>query len=267
MAGGAPLAMGPDRVDRPDVAATAEPILGSDKLGHDGQFSDISFRLAPGEILGLAGLVGSGRSELARTLCGLTPPQHGRVLVDGRPVRIASVSQGRALGIVMLPEDRKRQGLIPQLSVKQNISLSSIERLCGYAGHVRRRAEAALARRYGDLLSIRCSSLEQAISELSGGNQQKVLLARALACEPRVLILDEPTRGVDVAAKADIHGWVRKLAAEGVAIVLISSELEEVAALATRIIVMREGRMVRELPGGDVTAQELVAMAATERDM
>ncbi len=264
MAGAAQEALEPcQRGQAAAVQSGTPPLLEVRGLRREGEFENVDFRLWPGEILGLAGLVGSGRSEVARALAGLAPAGGGRLLVDGAPVRVRAVAAARAAGIVMLPEDRKLQGLIPQLSVRQNLSLSVLERLCGFGGRLRRQAETALAQKYGSLLSIRCSSVEQTVSELSGGNQQKVLLGRALACEPRVLVLDEPTRGVDVGAKADIHRWVRALAARGVGVILISSELEEVAALADRVVVMREGRSVGELAGPHTTPQELLALAAT----
>ncbi len=264
MAGAARERLEPsEAVQAPAGQPGAPPLLEVRGLRREGEFENVDFSLWPGEILGLAGLVGSGRSEVARALAGLAPATDGRLLVEGAPVLMRTVAAARAAGIVMLPEDRKLQGLIPQLSVRQNLSLSVLERLCGFGGRVRPQAESALAERYRGLLSIRCSSVEQTISELSGGNQQKVLLGRALACEPKVLVLDEPTRGVDVGAKADIHRWVRSLAARGVGVILISSELEEVAALADRIVVMREGRSVCELAGPDTTEQDLVALAAT----
>ncbi len=245
------------------TAPRAEPpVLEVRGLTRRGAFYDVSFSVAAGEILGIAGLVGAGRSELARALCGIDPVDRGEIRLRGRIVKPRNAFEASALGLSLLPEDRKVQGLVPQLTMRENISVSVVHRLSRWLGLVDRRREAALAEGYRGRLSIHSYSVEQLVSELSGGNQQKVLLARTLAQEPAVLVLDEPTRGVDVAAKADIHALIRELARRGLAVLLISSELGEVALLAHRILVMREGRVVRELPGEEATEELLLAYAA-----
>jgi len=238
------------------------PLLEVRGLGVAGQFEGVSFTLSAGEVLGIAGLVGAGRSELAHAIAGLNPPTAGDVLVAGNPVTIRNAGEALGHGIVLVPEDRRAQGLIGQMTVRENISLSILRGLSGAGGQVRRAEESRLAEGFRQRLSVRCRDVEQPVRELSGGNQQKVLLARALACRPRILILDEPTRGVDVGAKADIHRWVRSLAAEGMGVVLISSELEEVIRLSDRILVLREGRAVTETVAAGVTEEELLALAA-----
>jgi ABC-type sugar transport system ATPase subunit len=226
-------------------------------------FADVSFAVRSGEVVGLAGLVGAGRSELVRAIAGLEPPRSGQVRLADHPVRFLSAAQAIAQGVVLLPEDRHTQGLVPLLGVRANISLSILAKLAGALGLLNVRRERAVARHYLDRLRIQCADLDQPVRELSGGNQQKVLVARSLACEPRVILLDEPTRGVDVAAKADIHRWIRELAQAGLAVVLISSELQEVAALSHRVLVLRQGRVVAEVAGEQTDEQELLRLAAS----
>lgn len=238
------------------------PLLDVDGLATRGKFGPLSFRLWHGEILGIAGLVGAGRSELAHGIAGVVPPTSGTTMLNGRFVVARNAAHGQRNGIVLLPEDRKAQGLIGQLTVRENISLSTTPRLSGALARISSRRERDLAHRYRELLSIQCSGIDQPVRELSGGNQQKVLLARALACEPQVLVLDEPTRGVDVRAKADMHHWVRDLAGRGMGVILISSELEEVVALSDRILVMREGRLVHEVSGAEATPRGILTHAA-----
>lgn len=264
MVGGALSPEVPAAQPVPAVVASAAPLLEVHDLGVEGQFSGVSFELYAGEVLGIAGLVGAGRSELAQALSGLNPPTAGEVFLQGTPLALRSAGEALERGIVLVPEDRRTQGLIPQMSVRENISLSILSALCGPAGQVRRAEELQLAESFQQRLSLRCRDVEQPVRELSGGNQQKVLLARALACRPRILILDEPTRGVDVGAKADIHRWIRDLAAEGMGVLLISSELEEVIALSDRILVLREGRVVTQMPTAGVTEEQLLALAARE---
>ncbi len=237
------------------------PILEVRSLTRSPAFYDISFSVRPGEVLGIAGLVGSGRSELLRAVAGIDTPDSGQVIYAGRPVRWKSPAHAIASGVVLLPEDRHLQGLVLQMAIAANISLPILYRLVRLFWLMvgaERSIAAAMIQRFG----IVCRDADQPVAELSGGNQQKVLVARTVACRPRVVLLDEPTRGVDVAAKADIHRWIRELAREGVAVVLVSSELQEVAALADRIVVLRDGRMVGEVPGPEATEESLLAMAA-----
>lgn len=224
---------------------------------------DISFSVRGGEVVGLAGLVGAGRSEVLRAIAGLDRAASGEVLVEGRPGVFRSAAEGIARGLALLPEDRQAQGLLPQLGVRANISISILQRLLRALGLLDITRERSLARDYVARFRVQCASADQPVRELSGGNQQKVMVARTLACEPRVVLLDEPTRGVDVAAKADLHRWVREFARQGMAVVLVSSELQEVAALAHRILVIREGRIVAEVPGEGATERSLLALAAT----
>ena len=212
-------------------------------LSHKAKVKDVSFEVRKGEILGIAGLVGSGRTELALTLFGITPATSGEIVLDGAPVTIDSPRRARDLGIAYVPEDRGLQGLIRSLSVRENVSLPILGRLSrGPFVDVGR--EAARAREAIQQFGIRARGTEQIVRQLSGGNQQKVVLAKWLGTEPRVLIMDEPTRGIDVGAKAEVHALMGKLAEQGLAIVMISSELPEVLGMSDRILVMNQGRVV-----------------------
>jgi ABC-type sugar transport system ATPase subunit len=233
-------------------------------LSSPGRFSDVSLRVGAGEIVGLAGLVGAGRSDVARALFGLDPAARGRVLVDGQPLQPGSPRRAMAAGLALMPEDRKRQGLVLAQGARWNWSLPVLARLCRLGlidrGAERRQAAAALER-----VDLRAASLEQPVALLSGGNQQKVLLGKWLGTGARVLLVDEPTRGVDVGAKAAIHALLREQAAGGAAILLVSSDLPELLALSTRLVVMRGGRVVGEMARGEATAERLLrAMAGVE---
>jgi ABC-type sugar transport system ATPase subunit len=230
-------------------------------LSSPGRFHDVSFSLRAGEIVGLAGLVGSGRSELAQALFGLDPRATGRVVLGGEPLSLGDPRRALARGLGYVPEDRKKQGLVLGLSVLENTTLPILKRLARLT-FVDHAAERALAREQGDRLRIKAPSLDAVVAGLSGGNQQKVVLAKWLAARCRVLLLDEPTRGVDVGAKAEIHGLVDALAAEGNAVLLISSELPEILRLSTRVLVLREGRLVGELPRAEVTQEGLLRLMA-----
>ena len=220
---------------------------------------DISLTIRRGEILGLAGLVGSGRTEFARTLFGLTPASSGEIRIDGNPVAIRSVGDAVAHRLAYVPEDRKAHGVIEDLAVGENITLATLRRLGG--SWLDAAAEETLAAGLARRLGIKTPSLFVPTRTLSGGNQQKVALARWLATEPRVLILDEPTQGIDVGAKAEIHRLMGELARQGFAILLISSELAELLALADRIAVMRGGRLAGILPGGEATRERVLHLA------
>src|SRR5262249_26203599 len=222
-------------------------ILRVEGLSGPPEVEDVSFTLRKGEILGLAGLIGAGRTETARLLIGAAHRTRGRVLLDGKEVRIASPRDAVAHGIAYVPEDRKVQALILGMTVRENLTLAihrAVRRLWWFLS---RNKEAAVVDAYVAALRIKIASREQIVNELSGGNQQKVVPAKCLAIEPRILILDEPTRGIDVAAKAEVHRTITELAAKGVSIVLISSELPEVLALSDRIVVMDGGRVRRVL--------------------
>jgi len=231
-------------------APPGEELLRVTGLSSPGKFHDVSFSVRAGEVLGLAGLVGAGRSEVAHALFGLDPRATGAIALSGRPVRPRSPREAMALGIGLVPEDRKRQGLVLPMSAQDNTTLPVLARLASLRVFRRLPAERQLAREYFERLRVRASSPEAVTAGLSGGNQQKLVLAKWLAARCRVLILDEPTRGVDVGAKAEIHALVDELAAKGHAVVLISSELPEVLNLSTRLLVLRDGRIAGELPRG-----------------
>jgi rhamnose transport system ATP-binding protein len=225
-----------------------------------GVFAGVSFAVRRGEILGLAGLVGAGRSEIARSLFGIDPHDAGEVLIAGRPYRPRSPRAALRRGLAYLPEDRLGQGLVQTMSVAANCSMAVLPRLTP-GGFLRPRIERRLARRFIERLRIRAFSPAQEVHTLSGGNQQKVVLSKWLAAEPRVLVLDEPTRGVDVGAKADVHRTISSLAAQGLAIVLISSELPEVLGMSDRIVVLREGRVAATLEGAEATSERVMEAA------
>lgn len=220
--------------------------------------SDVSFEVRSGEVFGLAGLVGAGRTDLARILFGLLPAQIGEIRLRGRPIRPRSPAEAIALGIGYVPEDRRRHGVVLDMPVGQNLSLAVMPRL--FPGSwLRPRAERRLAEGFIRDLSIKCAGPEAPAGSLSGGNQQKVALGRWLATLPRVLILDEPTQGVDVGAKSEIHRIVRRLAGEGIAVILISSDLPEILGMSDRIGVMCAGKLAAVLPG---KSEATVVMAA-----
>jgi ABC-type sugar transport system ATPase subunit len=225
------------------------------------QVTDVSFSVGKGEIVALAGLVGSGRSEVAKALFGLNRIAAGKIEVDNVAVQIRSPRDAIRLGIAFIPEDRKSEGLISIQSLMHNISLPGL-RLLSRLGFVRGGAERELARESTRQLSIKSSSEDADVSTLSGGNQQKVVLAKWLWLRPSVLLLDEPTRGIDVAAKEEIHTLIRELADAGVSVLLISSELPEVLALADRLYVMRDGTIVGELDRAQATQESIMRLAA-----
>jgi len=229
-------------------------------LTRDGEFEDVDLTLRRGEILGLAGLVGAGRSELAQSIFGIRHTDSGGIFVDGEEVKIHSPQTAMERGIFYVPEERRSQGLILPFSIKNNITLSILDRI-SRLGFVPR-SERGIADKFMGELSIRGAQLSDPVSRLSGGNQQKVVVAKSLAREPNVLLLDEPTRGVDVGAKSEIYRLMDDLAKDGKAILLISSELEEVLSMADRVMVMREGRISGEFSRSEAT-QESVMTAAT----
>lgn len=229
-------------------------------LGRSGAFHEVSFTLRRGEILGLAGLMGAGRTAVAAAIFGLTPATTGTISLHGRPVRIQSPADALACGIAMVTEDRKKYGLVPNMSVKENVTLSRLVRY-GWSPFINRRSEAAEAREQIGKFDVRTSGCDQPVKHLSGGNQQKIVLARALLTDPEVLILDEPTRGIDVGAKSEIYSMITALARQGKAILLVSSEMNEILALSDRILVMREGAVVGELLPRQTTPEEILRQA------
>ncbi|MBS1857378.1 MAG: sugar ABC transporter ATP-binding protein [Acidobacteria bacterium] len=241
-------------------AQTGEVALEVRKLTREAKFRDITFTLRAGEILGLAGLIGAGRTEIASAIFGLDPAGSGDIVVRGRSVRIGSPADALAQGIAMVTEDRKRYGFVGDMGVRENVTLSSLRRYSA-GGFVRRGAEDAAADEQIRALSIRAAGREQQVKYLSGGNQQKVVLARALLSDPAILILDEPTRGVDVGAKAEIYGLIARLARQGKAILLVSSEMNEILALSDRILVIREGAIAAEVTPSRTTPEEILSYA------
>jgi ABC-type sugar transport system ATPase subunit len=243
------------------AAAPGEELLSVAGLSSPGKFDGISFSLHAGEVLGLAGLVGAGRSEIAKALFGLDPGATGSVRVRGTPVSIHSARDAMRLGIGLVPEDRKGEGLILSMTALENVTLPLLESLSTNSW-IRSRDERAVAKKYFDRLRVRVADPDGPAAGLSGGNQQKLVLARWIAAGSRVLMLDEPTRGVDVGAKAELHEWIDQLASEGHAILLISSELPELLHLSTRIIVLRHGRMAGEVARAGATQEGLLRMMA-----
>jgi ABC-type sugar transport system ATPase subunit len=230
-------------------------------LSSPARFHDVSFAVKAGEVVGMAGLVGAGRSEIAQSLFGLDPLSTGRIFVRGTPARIRTPRDAMRLGIGLVPEDRKHQGLVLSMSARSNATLAVLDTV-SRAGFIRDRSERELARESLDALHVRTPSLDTVAAALSGGNQQKIVLARWLAARCEILILDEPTRGIDVGAKAQIHALVAGLAARGAAILLISSELPEILHLSSRILVLRRGRLVGELPRAGANQDVLLRMMA-----
>jgi ABC-type sugar transport system ATPase subunit len=230
-------------------------------LARRGVFRDVSFAIRAGEIVGLYGMVGAGRTNVAEALYGLAPADAGVIRVDGRAIEVSSPSRALAAGIAMAPEDRHAQGLVPMMSVGENVSLSALSSV-SRAGFVVRSAERNIVGRLLKQLLVRAASPAQEASSLSGGNQQKVVIGRSLAPAPRILLLDEPTRGIDVVAKAEVHASIDRLAQAGLAVLLISSELPEILGMSDRILVMRDGALVGELPRAAATEERLVALAA-----
>ncbi|MFF3598120.1 sugar ABC transporter ATP-binding protein [Kitasatospora indigofera] len=233
------------------AGAAAPELLRVEGLGRAGEFADVSFGLRAGEIVGLAGLVGSGRSEVLETVYGARRATSGRVLVDGRPLRAGSVPAAVRAGLGLAPEERKAQALFALESVTRNVSVASLGRF-SRAGWLDRRRERAEARIRTRELSLRPDDPDRPVRTLSGGNQQKAVLARWLLHGCRVLLLDEPTRGVDVGARAEIYAVIRRLADSGIAVLLVSSEVPEVLGLADRVLVLREGRVVHRADAADL---------------
>ena len=222
---------------------------------------DVSFSVRGGEVLGIAGLMGAGRTELLMTLFGQAPGSwRGAVRVAGRDVRIRTPADAIRAGLALVPEDRKRHALTLIFSVLHNLTMASLERFCRL-GVMDARRELASARRMAEVLDIRMPSLQAAVETLSGGNQQKVVLGKWLLREPKVLLLDEPTRGIDVGAKAEIHRLIGQLTGRGLAVVMASSELPEILGAADRVLVLREGRVTGCLPRGEATAERIMAGA------
>ncbi|WP_415921651.1 sugar ABC transporter ATP-binding protein [Tateyamaria sp. SN6-1] len=238
-----------------------DTVLNVKDYAHPTEFDGISFALRKGEILGFYGLVGAGRSEFMQALFGITRPSAGTVDINGTRVEIKSPADAIGNGIVYVPEDRGKQGAILDLPIFQNVTLPSLGRLSGN-GFLKLAQEFQLTREYCERLDLRAASLDTHVGNLSGGNQQKVVIAKWLATRPRIIILDEPTKGVDIGSKAAVHSFMAELAAQGLAVIMVSSEIPEVLGMSDRVIVMREGRIAGELAGDALQPETLVRLAA-----
>lgn len=243
------------------TASIGEVLLEVRGLSRVGEFRDVSFQVRSGEILGFAGLVGAGRTEIARVLFGIAQPSSGEIRLGGRPIRFGAPSNALRAGIAYVPEDRHQNGLVLDFSITDNVSLPILPRLFPRL-FLRPSREQRLAKDYAGRLRIRTRGVDELVEALSGGNQQKVVIAKWLAATPRVLILDEPTRGIDIGAKVEVHRIISDLAASGLAIILISSELPEVIAMSDRIIVLHEGLVSAEISRADAS-EERIMFAAT----
>ncbi|MBA2691994.1 MAG: sugar ABC transporter ATP-binding protein [Rubrobacter sp.] len=239
---------------------TGDIALETRGLTREGEFEDVDLTVRRGEVVGLAGLIGAGRTELAQTLFGLHKADAGEIRIDGEAVKSLSPQKAMEKGIFYVPEERKSQGLISPFPISANITLSILDRICRM-GFVKRGRERETAERFAASLSIRGAGMDDPVSRLSGGNQQKVVLAKSLAREPSVLLLDEPTRGVDVGAKSEIYRLIDDLAGEGKAVLLISSELEEILSMSDRIVVMREGKVSGEFERSEADQEKIMAAA------
>jgi rhamnose transport system ATP-binding protein len=260
--------VGRDLAERPPAAAGAtagEPMLIVERLTREGVFTDISFTVRSGEIVALAGLVGSGRSEVARAVFGIDRYDAGNITVNGHKLKKASPTSAMAAGIGFVPEDRRQQGLVMDMSVQQNVALASLHNL-ERGGLIRAKAERAMAADWAARLKIKYGRLTDPVSMLSGGNQQKVVLAKWLGRKPSVLIVDEPTRGIDVGTKAEVHHLLTDLARGGVAVLMISSELPEVLGVADRVLVMREGGIAAEFTHASASEEAIMSAAMGQHE-
>lgn len=238
-----------------------EPVLHVDNLNRVGEFENISFTLNQGEILGVSGLVGAGRTELARCLYGISKPDSGHIYVNGQECIIHKPLDAVNQGICLVPEDRKLQGLVLKMSVQHNVSLATLSRLKKLLGLIDSKKETDAVNGAVSKLQIKTPSIKQLVGNLSGGNQQKVVLAKEVLANPKVLILDEPTRGVDVGAKAEIHRLIGAFVQKGGAVLMISSELPEILGMSDRILVMSKGRIVQEFGADEATQEKILSCA------
>jgi ribose transport system ATP-binding protein len=242
------------------AAKLGEVALEVRNLARGRDFREINFTVRQGEIVGMAGLIGAGRTEVAEAIFGAAPPEHGRILIEGEEVRLHSPQQAIRHGLALITEDRKRTGLALNLSIAQNVTLADLTALIR-AGRLDLKKEERVARDFVDRLRIRTSSITQRVGRLSGGNQQKVVLAKWLFRQARIFIFDEPTRGVDVGAKSEIYRLMNRLAESGAAILMISSELTEILGMTDRVLVMRAGRLAKELTTAETTQEEIMHYA------
>jgi rhamnose transport system ATP-binding protein len=237
------------------------PVLTVSGLSHPTEFDDIGFELRKGEILGFYGLVGAGRSEVMQAIAGITRTSRGKIALEGETIAPRSAADAIDGGIVYVPEERGKQGVVIGLPIFQNVSLPSLKRT-SKSGLLRLAEEFSLARAYTERLDLRASSLSQDVGTLSGGNQQKVVIAKWLATMPKVIILDEPTKGIDIGSKAAVHGFMAELVAQGLSVIMVSSELPEILGMSDRVVVMREGRIAAVFDKKGLDSETLIRAAA-----
>ena len=254
-----------DQIFPKKQASIGAPVLKVFNLSHPTEFRDISFQLNTGEILGFYGLVGAGRSEVMQALFGITTPSAGTVTLQGAVVNFRSPADAIKTGIVYVPEERGKQGVVTDLPIFQNVSLPSLGKT-SRNGFLQLAEEFALVRDYATRLDLRATSLSQHAGTLSGGNQQKVVVAKWLATQPKVIILDEPTKGIDIGSKAAVHDFMSDLASQGLSVIMVSSELPEILGMSDRVVVMREGLMVDTYANNDTLTSEKLVMAAAGID-
>ncbi len=249
----------PAKANQP--AGTTDVLLEIRGFSNEGRFHDIGFELYAGEILGFAGLVGAGRSELAKAICGLYPKKSGKVIFKGDLLNVRNYEDAIQQGIVYLTEDRKMEGLFLEMPISANISAMNLKEVSS-RGVIDRKRIRALSNRLAGKLNIKYHSLMQLVSSLSGGNQQKVLIAKLLSVNPAIIIMDEPTRGIDVGAKSEIHRLLRELAGQGIGVIMISSELPEIIGMCDRVLVMHEGRPCDIISGNQITEERIIQLAS-----
>jgi rhamnose transport system ATP-binding protein len=247
------------------TAARTDLTLSVSALSRQGVFEGVTFDLHRGEVLGFAGLIGAGRTDVGLALFGIEPATSGTILVDGKPVAIRSPRDGMNLGIAYVSEDRRQLGLVLPMSIFANVTLPVLRRYLSRLGLVRTSLEKRTANAFRGRLAIRTPSVDLEVAKLSGGNQQKVMLSKWLNTDPSILILDEPTRGVDVGSKAEVHAIIAQLAAEGIGVIVISSDLPEVLALSDRVLVMREGRQMAILDRAEASQETVMTAAMGQR--
>ncbi|WP_237324186.1 sugar ABC transporter ATP-binding protein [Vibrio penaeicida] len=245
-----------------EIKSNDTPILSVENLCDKDRFNNVSFQLYEGEILGVAGLIGSGRSELIQTLCGLRPKQSANITLEGKKIQFKSYDDSLNNKVVYLSEDRKQEGVYLDMSIRENISVLGLNNLRKSFGRIDKQKEIKQAESLSKVLTVKYRDIEQLTRELSGGNQQKIAIARMLAIEPKIIIMDEPTRGIDVGAKHEIHALLRKLANQGVGIIIISSELPEIIGVSDRVIVMYENCISGELNSDDITEENIIRLAS-----
>ncbi|EGU54343.1 ABC transporter related protein [Vibrio nigripulchritudo ATCC 27043] len=245
-----------------NIKLNETPIVSVKDLCDKDRFENVGFQLHQGEILGIAGLIGSGRSELIQTICGLKPKTSGKIQIDGKEVTFNNYDDSLKSKVVYLSEDRKQEGVYLDMSIRENISVLGLNSLRKSFGRIDKKKEIQQAKSLSKVLTVKHRDIEQLVRELSGGNQQKIAIARMLAIDPKVIIMDEPTRGIDVGAKHEIHALLRRLANQGVGVIIISSELPEIIGVSDRVIVMHENSISGELNNNEITEENIIRLAS-----